>query len=137
MKKISFLFTFFVLLGIFFFVLPKSASAVTCTSAGNGDWNNTGTWSGCSGGNGTPANTPGPADTAVITSTHNVTVTTGVTVSALQFGTGSTNGILKINSGVTLTVTNAVTLRTNSSANTAGTIQDSTSGGIITAASLA
>lgn len=115
---------------------PVEAFAVTCTSAGSGNWNATGTWSGCTGGNGSVANTPGSNDTAIITSTHNVTVTGNETVSALTFGSASTGGILTVNSGVTLTVTNALTMQSNNAANTAGTIQNGTGNATVTAGSL-
>jgi|GEM_PF-3077857 len=135
-KMIKFSAIFFVVGFIFFNFGAHSASAVTCTSAGTGNWSTTGTWSGCSGGNGSVANTPGSNDTAVITSTHTVTLTADETVSALQFGTASTGGILLINDTKVLTVTNAVTVKSNLGASTAGTIRDGSGRGTITAASI-
>ncbi len=98
----------------------------TYTTSQSGDWNVASTWGG--------AGTPGNADTAVITASWIVTVTANATVSALNFGvagTGAVNGILKINSGVQLTVTNAITVYGTANANTTATIQDGTGAGTI------
>src|SRR3989344_5667177 len=139
MTKYKILYKTIFILSVFLFVflvLPKQALAVTCPSAGTGDWNNTGTWTGCTGGNGTTANTPGSNDTAIITSNHTVTLTGNETVNALQFNGAATAAILSINSGITLAVTTSVTVLGNLGAATSATIQDGSGAGIITAASL-
>src|SRR5260221_12314691 len=101
MKRIKIIIVFlFLFCG--FFLMPKHAFAVTCTSitSGTGNWNATGSWTGCSTGNGTTAGTPGSADTAIISTTGTITLTGNETVSALTFGTTAvavTAGILKVN----------------------------------------
>lgn len=121
-----------------FFILPTDAFAVTCTSAQSGNWNTSTTWgvSGCAGASGSGGNTPGASDTVVITSNHNVTVTANITASALTFDANSTGGIITVDSGIQLTVTNAITLTSSTSASTAATIQNGTGNGTITAGSV-
>jgi hypothetical protein len=122
------------LLVYLFFRFATPVSAVSCTSNATGNWNVAATWTGCTGGNGTTANTPGPDDTATITGTHTVTVTANETVWAVIFGSASTNGVVSVNAGVTLSVTSNSTYNVqlfhNASANTAGTF---TGNGTITA----
>ena len=101
------------------------ASDATITSATSGNWNDTGTWSG--------GVVPGSSDIAVITSTHTVTVTDTRTVSALTFSNASTGGTVSVDSGQTLTVTNAITVTANGWGARQGTI---TGSGSMTAASV-
>lgn len=111
-------------------------SSYTCQSitSGSGNWNAAGSWTSCGGG------TPGSADTAVINGTANITVTASTTVSALNFGTtaaAATDAVLTVNSGQTLTVTNAITMNpVGGFTSTQGTIQNGTGSGTVTAASI-
>ena len=86
--------------------LPVSpAYALACTSNGSGNWNAAATWTGCGGG------VPGAADTVTIQNGHNITVTANASATSITFPTNNgTNTTLTINSGVTLTVSGAVTI---------------------------
>lgn len=115
--------------------IDYTAGSNTCSSitSGNGNWNAAGTWTNCGGG------TPGSADTAVINGTANITVTASTTVSALKFGTTGTAvtaGVLKVDSGQTLTVTNTITMVGTAGTATQATIQNGTGNGTVTAASI-
>lgn len=133
MKLFRFVIILFFLSSLFVASAQK-ANAATFTSTQSGDWNLGATW-GNSGNNVEGSGYPGPSDTAQVTTTHVVTVTANQTVSAFTFLGASTAGVLEVDSGVVLTVTNAVTM-TSADANRAGTIRDGTGAGTITAGSV-
>lgn len=81
------------------------ANAATCTSTGTGNWSSPSTWSGCGGG------VPGAGDTVTIANlNHTVTVDTNRSASSLTFATGGNFSNLTLANGVTLTVTNTMTV---------------------------
>jgi len=79
--------------------------AATCTSTGTGNWNNPAIWSGCGG------LVPGAADTANIANlNHTVTVTANQSVGTVNFVAGGSFPNLTINSGITMSVVNSMTV---------------------------
>jgi len=109
--RFAILFFFFFI--SFFLLKPGNVSATAFTASANGNWNNPATWGG--------SGTPGSSDTATIGAGKTVNVTANVTVSSLSLPTGSGgNSKVSINSGVTLTVSGAVTIprRTGKASNT-------------------
>lgn len=89
-----------------------AARAATCTSIANGNWNAKTTWgtaaNGCVGATG---GIPGAADTVNIANlNHTVTVSDNRSASSVTFTAGNAFPSLTISSGVTLSVTNTVTV---------------------------
>ncbi len=85
-----------------FSLCSSPALARTCTSAGNGNWNVTGTWAaGCAGG-------PAAGDTVTISNNNTVTVTANATADTLTIAGGANNSTLTINGGVALTINGSV-----------------------------
>lgn len=77
--------------------------STTRTSTGTGNWNNSGTW--------TPSGIPASSDDLIILSGHTITGNIATTCSSLTFsGTSTSTATLSVNSGVVITVTNAVNL---------------------------
>jgi hypothetical protein len=74
----------------------------------NGNWNSTATWSATSGGGG-GASVPVVGDVAYIEGGHNVIVTANAACDAIFFTTAAATS-LTINSGITLTISGAVTI---------------------------
>ena len=104
------------------------AYAAACTSNTSGNWNAPTTWTACGGG------VPGAADTVTIQNGHTVTVTANAAASAITFSeTNTATGIITVNSGVTLTVTNDITLRNHNNTDISASLGGL---GAITAASV-
>lgn len=77
--------------------------ANTHTSVTSGDWNNASTWS--------PSGVPTSSDDIVITAGHTITVTANASIVNVTFANNSNStSHLIVNSGITLTITNDLTL---------------------------
>ncbi len=86
-------------------LMSTPVHAATVTTAGSGNWNSTTNnkpWPG--------GVVPATTDAVVIASGHTVTVTANAQCGSLTFSAGNSNSAVNINSGITLTVTNAVTV---------------------------
>lgn len=82
--------------------------ANTHTSVASGDWNNASTWS--------PSSVPANSDDVVITAGHTITVTANASIVNVTFASNSSStSHLIVNTGITLTITNDLTLENASS----------------------
>ncbi len=95
------------------FVLTGSiVNAQTRTASVSGNWNNIATWGG--------ASVPTSANDVVINNGITVTVNVAAQCNSMTFG--STSGTVTVNSGITLDVTNGVTLQNSLTSNTAAAL---------------
>ncbi len=90
------------------FFIVSIAQGATRYSVASGNWNSTSTWSTSSGG-ASGASVPVAGDTVIIEKGFNVTVTADAACSTITFTT-TTATSLTINSGITLTVSGAITI---------------------------
>lgn len=98
------------IVAILLFTFSKSFAA-NITSAGSGNWNSTSTWTG--------GVIPGINDDVTIVENHAITVNANTSCNSVVIGSGSnTSTNITISSGFSLTITNALTMNTVSSANT-------------------
>ena len=100
-----------------FWLFYLGADAATYYSRQSGNWNSRFTWSTVSHGGGAAASFPVAGDIIYIAG-HEVTVTSNAFCSAIWFSGTYTSGVLTINSGVTLTVSGAVTVISATNSNT-------------------
>lgn len=110
MKK--YLFYFATLLTSILILVSSTSMAANRYSVATGNWNSTNTWSATSGGS-AGASVPVAGDSVFIQNGHNVTVTANAACLSITFNTSPSS--LTINSGITLTVSGAITIPMSSS----------------------
>lgn len=123
-RKITLLVCPFILLLFSLLLISPSAFAATITASATGIWSSTATWGGSA--------VPTTSDDVVINSGVTVTVDVNASCNSLTLAAG-TNNTVSVNSGMTLTVTNAITANNSGSSNTTAAL---TGSGSITCGSI-